>query len=93
MNIVPVTRSSHHLVPLLSSRISDKLTSEDESYVDNHDFNVPTLFEIEDISPSAYVTCIYNSFWCDGMVSLVGIAAGDVINIDFMHHGPRKTFN
>ena len=33
-DIVPVTRSSHHLVPLSSSWIGTKLTSEDESYVD-----------------------------------------------------------
>ena len=33
-DIVPVTRSSHHLVPLPSSWIGTKLTSEDESYVD-----------------------------------------------------------
>ena len=39
-------------------------------------------------SPSAYVTCVYNSFWLDGMVSLVDTAASDVTNIDFMHpHG------
>ena len=31
---VPITRSSHHLVPLSSSRIGPKLTSEDESYID-----------------------------------------------------------
>ena len=31
---MPVIRSSHHLVPLLSLRIGPKLTSEDESYVD-----------------------------------------------------------
>ena len=31
---VPVTQSSHHLVPLLSSRIGLKLTREDESYFD-----------------------------------------------------------
>ena len=31
---VPVTRSSHHLVPLSSSQIGPNLTSEDESYVD-----------------------------------------------------------
>ena len=36
-------------------------------------------------SQSAYVTCIYNSFLWIAMVSLVGIAAGDVVNIDFMH--------
>ena len=62
-NIVPVTLRSHYLVPLPSSWIGDKLTSEDESYVDIHDFNVPTLFELGDISPSAYVTYIYNAFW------------------------------
>ena len=40
-------------------------------------------------SPSAYVICIQNSFWWVDMVSLVDIAAGDVINTDFMHpHGP-----
>ena len=46
-------------------------------------------------SPSAYVvTCIYNSFWWVSMVSLVDIAAGDVINTDFIHpHGTQKTFN
>ena len=33
-DIVPATRSSLDLVPLLSSRVGPKLTSEDESYVD-----------------------------------------------------------
>ena len=43
---------------------------------------------------SAYKTSVYNSFWLVGMVILVDIAAGDAINIDFMHpHRPRKTFN
>ena len=54
---------------------------EDESYVDIHGFNVATL-EIGNISPSAYVTCIYNSFWWVGMVSLVDIAAVDIIITD-----------
>ena len=30
-------------------------------------------------SPSAYVTCGYNSFWWVGMINLVDIAAGDVL--------------
>ena len=91
---MPSTWSSHNFVPLSSSRIGRKLTDEDESYVDIHDSNVPTLFEIVDISPSAYVTCIYNSFWWIGMVSLVDIAVGDGINTDFMHsHASQKTFN
>ena len=37
------------------------------------------------LSPSAYMTCIYNSFWWVGIVSLFDIAVGDAINIDFMH--------
>ena len=40
-------------------------------------------------SPSVYATCVYNSFWRVGIVSLVDMAAGDVINIDYLHpHGP-----
>ena len=91
---VPGKQSSHSFVPFSSSRIGHKLTSEDESYVDTHDFNVPTLFEIGEVSSSAYVTCIYSSFWWVGMVSLVDISAGHIIIIDFMYpHGPQKTFN
>ena len=90
----PGTQSSHHFVPLSFSRIGHKLTSEVKSYIGIHDFNVSTLFEIGYISPYVYLTCIYNSFWWVSMVSLVDIAAGNVINIDFMHPlGPRKTFN
>ena len=91
---VPTTWSSHHLIPLSSSRIGHKLTNEDESYIDIQDFNPPTLFEVGDVRLSAYFTCIYNSFWWIYMASLVDIAAGDVINIDFLHHHvSRKTFN
>ena len=57
---VPVTRISHHLIPLSSSRIGPKLTSEAESYVDLQPISL-----------------------CD-LVSLVDIASGDVINIDFI---------
>ena len=53
----------------------------------------PILFEKGDVSPSAYISCIYNSFWSICMVSLVDIAAGDIINTDFMHpHRALKTF-
>ena len=38
---------------------------------------------------SAYVACVYNSFWWVAIVGLVDIAAVDVVNNDFMHpHGP-----
>ena len=72
---VPVTQSSHHLVPLSSSRIGPKLTGEDESY-----------FYIQSISLCDLCIPLVLVCW---MVSLAEIAAGDVINIDFMHpHGP-----
>ena len=41
---VPVPRSSHHLVPLSSSRIGPKLTSEDKSYVDIQPIGICDLF-------------------------------------------------
>ncbi len=90
---VPGTRYSHHFIPLSSSRIAHKLTSEDEEFIDIHDFNLPTIFEIGDLNPSAYVTCIYNSFWWVGMITSVDITEGDV-EINFMHpHGPKKAFH
>ena len=42
-NTLLVTRSSHHLIPLSSSRIDSKLTSEDESYVDNQSISLSDL--------------------------------------------------
>ena len=37
---VTVPLSSHHLIPMPSSRIGPKLTSEDESYVDIQSINL-----------------------------------------------------
>lgn len=92
-NTVPGSRSSHHFAPLSTSNIGHKLTSEDESYTDNHDFNLPSILEISDISPMQYVTCVYNSFWWIGIVNEINAEEGDV-TVKFMHpHGPRKTFN
>ena len=44
-NTVPGTRSSHHFIPLSSSKIAHKLSSEDKSHVGTHDFNLPTTFQ------------------------------------------------
>ena len=68
----------------------------DESYADIDDFNVPALFEIQDISPSAYLTCMCNLFWQVGMVILVDIQQLQVILLILISCnliGPRKTFN
>ena len=63
---VPVRRSSHHLVPLSSSCIAARLTSEDELYLDIQSISLCDLF----------IKLILA-----GMFTLVDIAAG-VINID-----------
>ena len=77
---VPVTRSSHHLVPLSSSPIGPKLTSKDEPYVDIQSISLCDL-------------CI-QLVLVGGMVFLVDIAGGDVNNIDLIHpRGPWKTYN
>ena len=53
-NTVPGTQSSHHFIPLSSSKIAHKLSSEDKSHADTHDFNLPTTFQLCDIRP---MTC------------------------------------
>ena len=71
----------------------------DESYVDIDDFNVPALFEIQDISPSAYLTCRCNLFWQVGMVILVDIQQLQVILLILIscnlmgHGGPLSSIN
>ena len=72
--------------------ISGQAKMIDESYVDIDDFNVPALFEIQDISPSAYLTCMCNLFWQVGMVILVDIQQLQVIlliliSCNLMGHG------
>ena len=61
---VPCTRNSHHFIPLLSSKITHKLSSEDKSHAGTHDFNLPAALQLCDIRSMTYVTCLYNSFWC-----------------------------
>ena len=36
------TRSSHHFIPHSASQIGHKLHSEDDSFVNIHDFKIPT---------------------------------------------------
>ena len=89
---VPGTKSSHHFVRQSSSKIAHKYTSEDEFYVDTHDFNLPAIVELSEITPSTYVTCLSDSLWWVGILCTVDASQSDS-KIDFMHpHGPRKTF-
>ena len=88
---VPGTRSSHHFVPISSSKIGHKLCSEDDSYVSTHNFDLPTILHECDIVPMQYVTCMHDSVWWVGMVQGVEVAEA---TIKLMHPrgGPRKSF-
>ena len=92
-NTVPGTQSSHHFIPLSSSKIAHKLSSENESHDDTHDFNLPTTFQLCDIRPMTCVTCLYDSFWWVGLVTQVDVEQGDVKVQLMFPRGPRKTFN
>ena len=92
-NTVPGTQSSHHFIPLSSSKIAHKLSSKDESHAGAHEFNLPTTFQLCDIRPVTYVTYLYDSFWWVRLVTQVDVKQGDV-KVQFMFpHGACKTFN
>ena len=92
-NTVPGTRSSHHFIPISSSKIAHKLSSEDESHAGTHDFNLPTTFQLCDIRPMTCVTCLYDSFWWVGLVTQVDVEQGDV-KVQFMFlYGSGRTFD
>ena len=61
-NTVPGTLSSHHFIPLPSSKITHKLSSVDESHAGTHDYNLPTTFQLCDIRPVTYVTYFITIF-------------------------------
>ena len=77
-NTVPATKNSHHFIPLSSPKIAHKLSSEDESHADTHDFNLPATFQLCDIRPMTCVTCLYDSFWWVGLATQVDVEQGDV---------------
>ena len=92
-NTVPTTWSRQHFIPLSSSKIAPKLSSEDVSRAGTHDFNLPTTFQLCDIRPMTYVTCFYDSFWLLGLLTQVDVEQGDA-KVQFMlPHRPHKTFN
>ena len=92
-NTVPGTRSYHHFKTLSPSKMAHKLLSEDKSQAGTHDFNLPTTFQLCDIKPMTYVTCLYNSFWWVGLITQVDVEQDDIKAQFMFPHGPHKTFN
>ena len=71
-NTAPGTQSSHHFIPLSSSKIAHKLSREDKSHADTHDFKLRTTFQSCDIRPMTCMICLYDSFWWFGKPSWRG---------------------
>ena len=61
----------------------DKNCSEDESFVNIHDFKIPTWGDIGNIAPLYYISCVYNWLWWAGLVKKVDEEQGDV-DVQFM---------
>ena len=48
---------------------------------------------MKNIKYFSYVSYIYDTFWCVGIMTEVNVHEGD-LKIKFLHpHGPRKTFS
>ena len=48
--------------------------------------------DIKNIKCFLYVSCIYDTFWCVGIVTEVNVHEGD-LKMQFLHpHRPRKNF-
>ena len=90
---VPVTRNSHHLVPISCDKIAHKLTSEDREFLQfDFDKSLTKEMDIKNIKCFLYVSCIYDTFWCVGKVTEVNVHEGD-LKMQFLHpHRPRKNF-
>ena len=76
------------------SKVAHKLTSEDREIL-QFDFDkwLTKEIDIKNIKCLSYVSCIYNTFCCVGIVTEVNVHEGD-LKIEFLHpHRPRKTFS
>ena len=92
---VPGTRSYHHYVPLSTSKIAYKRTSEDIGYHNTFELIRGKYTEEVVLIPKFnlmdFVACKYDSFWWIGTITNIG--EQDVL-INFMHpHGPTMKFS
>ena len=87
-------RSSHHFVPISCNKIAHKLISDDSEFLQfDFDISLTEETDIKKIKCFLYVSCICDTFWWVGIVTVVNIHEGD-LKIELLHrHGPRKTFS
>ena len=91
---LPGTRSFHHFVPQSNSKISYKITSNDDFFSGSFNFFNDNSFQLEMkmITIGRFVSCVYDTFWWIGMVEYIDETDGD-LSIKFFHpYGPSKSF-
>ena len=91
---MPGSWSSHHFVAISCNKFADKLANTDrESLQFDLDKSLTKEIDMKNIKSFSYVSCIYNTFWCVGIVTEANVHEGD-FKIEFIHpHEPRKTFS
>ena len=96
---IPGTRSYHHYIPISSTKISFKTTSEDINFAGSTPISktikehVPTQNELCKFKLMDVVACKYDSFWWIGTIEKIDKENSDLM-VKFMHpHGPSKKFS
>ena len=92
---VPGTRIYHHFIPISTSAISFKRTSEDTDVTGTFSFSDESIDIplVNDVKESDFISCIYDNHWWIGLVQSVDLEQGDV-KVNFMHpHGPNLQFH
>ena len=85
---VPGTRDNHCFKPASATKLEVSRVSGIPGFCVNYSEG----FQISDMTPGKYTTCVYDGHWGVGSIRDTSEAQQDVL-IQFMHpHGPAKRF-
>ena len=83
---VPGTRNSHHFLPTSPSTISHYLTSRDPDPIATFDFKSGSKGStVANPTVASFITCVYDSFWWDGLVEDINPELGDMEFYFYIH--------
>ena len=83
---LPGTRSSHHFLPTSPSTISHYLTSGDPDPIATFDFKSGSKGStVANPTVASFITCVYDSFWWDGLVEDINPELGDMEFYFYIH--------
>ena len=91
---VPGTRDNHCFKPVSATKLEVSRVSGIPGFCVNYEVEeeVSEGFQISDMTPGKYTTCVYDGHWWVGSIRDTSEAQQDVL-IQFMHpHGPAKRF-